>query len=76
MPISLGDRYFLAVITWYSDGTRDTNICTTAGPELTQEEKEYIVEFLSTLQKGTPMVEVLERARSARSRTFRKGLNK
>ena len=68
----MGDRYFLAVITWYSDGTRDTNICTTAGPELTQEEKDFIVEFLNTLQEGTRMVEVLVRARNSQPRRYEK----
>ena len=64
-PFTWGDRYFVAIITWYADGTRDTNVCTTAGPELPQEEKDYIVEFLNTLQEGAPMTEVLERARNA-----------
>ena len=64
----MGGRHFVAIVTWYADGARDTNVSTAAGPELTQEEKDYILEFQNTLQEGTPMTEVLERARNARPR--------
>ena len=50
-----GDRYFLALFTWFADGTSDTKVCTTEGAPLSQEEKDVLVEFFHTIEDNTPL---------------------
>ena len=62
-PFPWGERYFVARIEWKSDGTRGAKIASTAGEPLTQEEEDLVVEFLDTLQEGTALKEIAQRAR-------------
>ena len=62
-PLPWGEHYLVARIEWRPNGTRGLQIAATTGEEVPQEAKDFVIEFLDGLSEGTPLIEVVQRAR-------------
>ena len=61
-PFPWGEHYLVARIEWGPEGISDIQLASTAEEEVDQEEKNFVFEFLRSLEEGTPLTTVVQQA--------------